>query len=222
MDNVDKSSEEKTKNITLGFILSWIVGGFLLLAGIGFIISNLVAGILVLLGGIIMLPPVASFIRSKTNFHFSGGVRFVIALILVAVGVGMGTSQAVDTARQNATNSTASTSVASTNTAPASVDELELISYSCNREYGFFKVTGQVKNISGQSMESVQAVGTLYTDNGTFVKSDTALIEYNPVLPGQTSPFEVITTDNPAAKKCQVEFKRFWGGTISTKVDEDK
>lgn len=95
--------------------------------------------------------------------------------------------------------------------------DLELISMNCYKEYGYFYITGEVKNISGKSLENVEAVGSAYTEDGTFVKSDSALIEYDPILAGQTSPFEVVTTGNPAISKCKVEFKEFWGGAFSMK-----
>lgn len=63
----------------------------------------------------------------------------------------------------------------------------------------------------------MEAVGTAYTGDGTFIKSDSALIEYNPVLNNQISPFEVMMTSNPAISKCNVSFKEFWGGSFSMK-----
>lgn len=96
-------------------------------------------------------------------------------------------------------------------------EQLELLSFSCSEEYGYSKVSGQVKNISDKPMKDVMVVGSWFTTDGTFVKSGDALIEYNPILPGQTSPFETLTTGNPAIAKCKVEFKEFFGGTIRTK-----
>ena len=43
------------------------------------------------------------------------------------------------------------------------------------------------------------------------------MIEYNPVLANQTSPFKVMTSDNPAIKKASIDFKELMGGTINTK-----
>jgi len=94
---------------------------------------------------------------------------------------------------------------------------LELIAMNDTREYDFITVEGQVKNISGVSLDSIVAVVEFYDANGDFVKSDSALIDYNPILSGQTSPFSVITTDNPAIKKYSTTFKYFSGGTLPTK-----
>ena len=40
------------------------------------------------------------------------------------------------------------------------------------------------------------------------------LIEYNPILSGQTSPFEVMARHNPAMHNARLEFKTLMGGTI--------
>ena len=64
------------------------------------------------------------------------------------------------------------------------------------------------------------AMITWYTDDDTFITSGEALITYNPVLPDQVSPFEVITQTNPAMAKYQVEFKTLFGGTLRTKRQE--
>jgi hypothetical protein len=77
-------------------------------------------------------------------------------------------------------------------------------------------VEGQVQNISNSPMKNVEAVANWYSNDGTFVSSDDALIQYDPILPGQTSPFRVMTRANPEMKKFTVDFKRFAGGTIDT------
>lgn len=92
---------------------------------------------------------------------------------------------------------------------------LQLLSSSSERAYGYITRSGEVKNISDSSLENVMAVVSYYTEDDTFVKSADALIDYNPILSGQTSPFSVITTDNPAITKLRISFKYLFGGTIS-------
>jgi hypothetical protein len=94
---------------------------------------------------------------------------------------------------------------------------LEFVSVTDERSSSYITVNGQVKNISGQSLENVTAVIEYYDANDNFVTSDSALIDYNPILPGQTSPFSVITRDNPAIKRYSTSFKFLLGGTIRTK-----
>ncbi len=105
---------------------------------------------------------------------------------------------------------------APTSTPDLSQYKLELLSSSGVKEYSYATVEGQVKNISKQSLENVMVVVEWYTDGGDFVKSDDALIDYNPILAGQISPFKSITTDNPAMTKYKVSFKELFGGKIPT------
>ena len=73
---------------------------------------------------------------------------------------------------------------------------------------------GQVTNNTGSPMRNVQAVVIYKTSDGTFITSDSALIDFNPLLPGQTSPFSVITRYNPLMATASIQFKMLLGGTI--------
>ena len=94
------------------------------------------------------------------------------------------------------------------------LSDLELISWSWSEEHGYVTAEGQVKNISGQKLKSVEALVTWYDSNGTMITYDSSLIEYNPIMPGQTSPFKVMEQYNPAMKKAGIEFKFMWGSMI--------
>lgn len=123
-------------------------------------------------------------------------------------------ARALESARQNIAFSQAT----ATATARRAAAKLELLSFKCttNTRIGFVYIEGQVRNITNTSLRNVEAVGTWYTAADQFITSDTALIEYNPILPGQTSPFKTIGSYNPAMAKCQIEFKELLGGTIPT------
>ncbi|MEO0022294.1 MAG: FxLYD domain-containing protein [candidate division WOR-3 bacterium] len=96
--------------------------------------------------------------------------------------------------------------------------KLELVAFNWERtSYSYVTARGQVKNISARSLKNVMAVVTFYDKSGNFITSNDALIDYNPILPGQTSPFSVIETYNPAMHKAAVEFKHLLGATIATK-----
>ena len=56
---------------------------------------------------------------------------------------------------------------------------------------------------------------------GGFITSDDALIDYNPILPGQTSPFKAMATENPAMRKASIDFKELMGGSIEWR-DRDR
>ncbi|MCK5538153.1 MAG: hypothetical protein KAI79_15105 [Bacteroidales bacterium] len=99
---------------------------------------------------------------------------------------------------------------------------LEVVSWKCSTEYGYIYVLGEVKNISSQSIKNVMAVGSFRTKNDIFVKSEDALIDYNPILPGQISPFKAGGTRNPEIKNCSLSFKEMFGGELSYITAKDK
>ena len=100
--------------------------------------------------------------------------------------------------------------------------QLELIAWSWHSESGYAIAEGQVKNISSQSLRNVAAVVTFNDADGGFITSDDAVIDYNPILPGQTSPFKVMARANPAMKRALVEFKHLMGGSIPFQNAEKK
>ena len=101
--------------------------------------------------------------------------------------------------------------------APAAAPEAPLALLSLTGSdtgFGFHTVEGQVRNTSAANLENVMAVVSWFTAEDTFITSDEALIAYNPILPEQTSPFEVTTQTNPAMSRFRVEFKTLFGGTL--------
>ncbi|MBN1473498.1 MAG: hypothetical protein JW914_02680 [Syntrophaceae bacterium] len=94
---------------------------------------------------------------------------------------------------------------------------LELQSWNWYQEYGYVTAEGTVKNISSESLNNVVAVLQVYDEQGTFISSSDALIDYRPILPGQISPFKVMLSYNPAMKKASIDFKAFSGGTLQWK-----
>lgn len=93
---------------------------------------------------------------------------------------------------------------------------LELTSFSWSTEHGYATAEGMVKNISSAPIENVQAIAIFSDANGDFITSANALIDYRPILPGQSSPFKVMKSENPAMKSARIEFKQFAGGELKT------
>lgn len=94
--------------------------------------------------------------------------------------------------------------------------KLALLSARGYDEHGFHFVEGQVRNISNEPLKNVTAVASWYDKSDGFITTADAIIEYNPILPGQTSPFKTITTTNPAMAKYSIAFKELMGGQIET------
>lgn len=76
------------------------------------------------------------------------------------------------------------------------------------------RAEGEVKNISDEPLHNVMAVITYETQEGEFITYDHALIEYNPIMPDQTSPFSVISTYNPLMETARLEFRYLSGEKI--------
>ena len=87
---------------------------------------------------------------------------------------------------------------------------------------GYATVEGEVENISEAPLAHVAAVATWYDLDGGFIRSDTALIAYNPILPGQRSPYRVISVHKPGMAKYSIVFKSTLGGTIRYRDDRPK
>jgi hypothetical protein len=104
---------------------------------------------------------------------------------------------------------------------PAPMYQLKRLAQNGTREYDYITVTGEVKNIGNEPLKDVEAVTTFYDANGNFVDTSSALIEYNPILAGQTSPFKTIHTDNPAFKHFNTKFQFLMGGEIPTDESAD-
>jgi hypothetical protein len=79
---------------------------------------------------------------------------------------------------------------------------------------------GEITNISGESLKNVEAVVTFRTRSGDFITSDSAIIDYNPILPNQTSPWKVIATWNPEMETASVQFKTLWGRTLNAEKEK--
>jgi len=105
-------------------------------------------------------------------------------------------------------------SVAETPAAGAPAVLLELVAFDWRTQYRYAIVEGQVKNVSGLPLRGVAALASFYTKDGGFITSSDALIDFNPILPGQVSPFKVMATENPAMVKASVEFKYLFGAAI--------
>jgi len=92
--------------------------------------------------------------------------------------------------------------------------ELVLLDWSWHNEYGFAIVNGQVKNTSERPMHNVEVVASFKTKAGKLVTSDSSLIELNPIMPGQVSPFKVMSTYNPLMETVNIAFHNLLGGPI--------
>ncbi len=125
MNNEEPNNQSKAHTkVTLGLVLSWGLGVLAAISGVTLLFSQLLTGILMLLLAAVLLPPVNKFVADKFHFSISGGLKFVVVIILLGVIIG-------------ATTFTDSTSNSNTSTAPKAeqTSNVEAEDNSVPREY---------------------------------------------------------------------------------------
>jgi hypothetical protein len=164
---------------------------------------------------------IALALKGSAVARWGGG--FIVALIVGTMGMSMGrTSTPAPTSSVATTSSAAPRSNPAPKPAAAPTHRLALLAtrgYPSDSGH-YHIVEGQVKNISDEPLRSVVVVATWFDKDGNFIKSDDAMVEFNPILPGQTSPFKTMSSTNPAMEQFSVAFKTFAGGTIS--IDDQR
>lgn len=82
------------KNISLGFVLSWIFGIFLGLIGIISIFPEPILGIVMFIMAAVLLPPINKLIYKKWKFRLSTEIKTVVIIIgFIIFGIIIDTSQ---------------------------------------------------------------------------------------------------------------------------------
>ncbi len=103
-----------------------------------------------------------------------------------------------------------------TSTPVADAPQLRLGSENFTKQDDYDIVSGEVTNISGEAIASVEAVTTFYDGAGNVVSTEDALIDFNPIGPGQTSPYKTMGEDNPLIRTEKTVFQVMGGAKIET------
>ncbi len=80
----------------------------------------------------------------------------------------------------------------------------------------YVKAEGRVTNNTTQTLRNMQALVEYETSSGQFITSDFSTIDLRDLLPGQSSPFSVMTNYNPAMSRASLRFREFYGSTVPT------
>lgn len=90
---------------------------------------------------------------------------------------------------------------------PQSKPVLALESFTCTKTdsgaYGLIR--GRVQNLTDNPLDYVQVVGSFKTAGGGDLGSEQTYIDIRPLLPGQSSGFEIYGTTNPEYASCSVD-----------------
>jgi len=80
-----EEENKKVKKITLGFILSWVLGIVAVISGVTYLFKSPGTGILFLFLAFILLPPANKLVREKLKFSISGGLKFILFIVLLVI-----------------------------------------------------------------------------------------------------------------------------------------
>jgi hypothetical protein len=149
---------------------------------------------------------------TPTNKLTSGQIGCVVLIVLAAI---IGIIYVTSPQNQNQFETREAVIPGPVQPAAPSETILELIDWHWREEYGYARLDGQVKNISTERMENVMAVAVFKTKSGDLIISSDALINYNPIMPGQTSPFSVMARWNPEMDGASLDFRQLMGGAIN-------
>lgn len=73
--------------------------------------------------------------------------------------------------------------------------------------YGsYVTAEGRVTNNTAVTINYAKVLIEYYTDNLTFVTSDWSYLELTALLPGQSTPYKIMTRENPAMARASVRF----------------
>ena len=103
----------------------------------------------------------------------------------------------------------------SSGSSSANVPPLAKGSENFSRESDYDIVSGEITNIGGDKLDDVEAVTTFYDSNGGVVTTADAVIDFNPLMPGQTSPYKTMNPDNPLIKTEKTEFHTMNGPLLA-------
>jgi hypothetical protein len=92
--------------------------------------------------------------------------------------------------------------------------DLVLEDWNFQIESGYGIVSGEITNNTLHPIAKLTAVATFHAEGGAFIKTSEALISFNPLAPGQTSPFEITAPMTSKAKSSRLSFKELLGGKI--------
>ncbi len=87
MENKQNSQggEKSVKKITLGFILSWALGALSVVSGAIYLFKQPLVGLLYLVLAFVLLPPANELVKKRFNFAMSGGLKFVLVIVLLII-----------------------------------------------------------------------------------------------------------------------------------------
>ncbi len=186
------------RKITLGLIVGWALGIFLLLPAVSMLGKQPMTGLALLVASLVLLPPVFAFIQKKGNFHLSGGVKFILVVVLLGIAVGTMDRTQLQTTEQATQPSDTEPATAQAPVVEKSYQEIFVFKGNGAKKSEPFTITGDkfkiVYNCSGSlcqawlkkpeggfSFEIIMNGTGPINDESIFYKAGTYYIESNSI-----------------------------------------
>lgn len=105
--------------------------------------------------------------------------------------------------------------VTSASTAAIGPFEIDILRFEWFvRSRGIVKAQGQIRNVSGATMERVKVLVEWYDKDRRFVMSDTRSLTISPLMEGDSSPFSLLVLHDPRMKYARLRFQTSRGAII--------
>lgn len=85
--------------------------------------------------------------------------------------------------------------------------DIHVLSWRWQNSFSYAITEGEVRNNTRLKLELPRVNVEFRDKDGNFITSDYAFLEYRPLMPGQSSPFKIHTTWNPAMKTANLKFQ---------------
>lgn len=92
---------------------------------------------------------------------------------------------------------------------------LQLENWQWFSRSGYAIVEGRVRNVGQARIRNLEVVVEFYDRSGNFITSDSALSEFSPLMPNQSTPFRVMARYNPLMATASIRFKELLGSELS-------
>ena len=140
----------------------------------------------------------------------AGGGAFLFALLVYLLSG--------EKSKEEAETDKTATSTATPQTTPAATPEPTPVApiqagWRFSNQEGMITLKGEAKNVSGEAIKHVVAVGIFSAPDGS-IREEEYLLQPDPMQPGQTSTFEIKFKGDPQIQKADVRFKDVMGHPI--------
>ncbi len=172
MENKNDSVEVKTKNITFGLVIAWILGALFTITGLINLFTDVVSGIIFLVMAFITLPVTNDILKNKLKISLSKGLKIFLIIVLLAVAGGL-SSKSTPTQTPSTNNNITTGNVPRT-------PELKLTAIKLSEDYKanevsadakykgkFIEVSGIIENIAKDILDTPYV--TLKTDTYSII-----------------------------------------------------